>query len=159
MYSPKPESSFGPNPNSGTHQQQMELTGANMGPGNGANNNTNMAGRQRLRWTNELHERFVEAVTQLGGPDRATPKGVLRIMGVQGLTIYHVKSHLQKYRLAKYIPDASTDGNKTDNKDPGDLLAGLEGSSYEHIILIRLILLKKDIIQSLVIYSLMSHFG
>jgi len=42
----------------------------------------------------------------------------------------------QKYRLAKYIPDASTDGNKADNKDPGDLLAGLEGSSYEHIILI-----------------------
>ena len=55
MYSPKPESSFGPNPNSGTQQQQMELPGANMGPSNGANNNTNMAARQRLRWTNELH--------------------------------------------------------------------------------------------------------
>ena len=26
--------------------------------------------KQRLRWTPELHERFVDAVTQLGGPDR-----------------------------------------------------------------------------------------
>lgn len=47
----------------------MELGGNNMGPDNGANNNSNLAARQRLRWTNELHERFVEAVTQLGGPD------------------------------------------------------------------------------------------
>ncbi|XP_062199528.1 myb family transcription factor PHL7-like isoform X2 [Phragmites australis] len=130
MHLPKPEASFDPTrTNSVAHQQQMELGGNSMASNNGADNSTNLAARQRLRWTDELHERFVEAVTQLGGPDRATPKGVLRIMGVPGLTIYHVKSHLQKYRLAKYIPDSSTDGNKADNKDPGDLLAGLEGSS------------------------------
>ena len=27
------------------------------------------AGKQRLRWTSDLHDRFVDAITQLGGPD------------------------------------------------------------------------------------------
>lgn len=33
----------------------------------------------------------------------ATPKGVLRVMGVPGLTIYHVKSHLQVHPFSEFI--------------------------------------------------------
>jgi hypothetical protein len=98
--------------------------------------------RARLRWTRQLHGRFVLAVAQLGGADseflsskssahelaaracpvlsltaclnatttdvgfryqniaEATPKSVMRAMAVSGLTLYHLKSHLQ----VPYIP-------------------------------------------------------
>ncbi|KAM2556400.1 hypothetical protein TB2_013633 [Malus domestica] len=48
-----------------------------------------------LKWTPELHQRFVEAVNQLGGADKATPKSLMRMMGIHGLTLYHLKSHRQ----------------------------------------------------------------
>lgn len=105
--------------------------------------------RARLRWTRQLHGRFVLAVAQLGGADseflsslssahelaararacpvlsftaclnattdvgfryqniaEATPKSVMRAMAVSGLTLYHLKSHLQ----VPYVPPASASG-------------------------------------------------
>jgi len=59
--------------NSLVHGQHIDCGGSTMDPGSGGNslgNNSNLASKQRLRWTHELHERFVDAVAQLGGPDR-----------------------------------------------------------------------------------------
>ncbi|XP_076918863.1 myb family transcription factor PHL8-like isoform X2 [Bidens hawaiensis] len=65
--------------------------------------------KPRLKWTPELHQRFVDAVAQLGGPEKATPKSLMRVMSIHGLTLYHLKSHLQKFRLGKVqqSPDCS----------------------------------------------------
>lgn len=72
MYHPKtvPGSSL-VRSNSLVHGQHLDCGASSMDPVSGGNsNNPNLASKQRLRWTHELHDRFVDAVAQLGGPDR-----------------------------------------------------------------------------------------
>ncbi|KAE8729993.1 Myb family transcription factor APL [Hibiscus syriacus] len=71
--------------------------------------------KPRLKWTPELHQRFVEAVNQLGGADKATPKNLMRVIGISRLTLNHLKSHLQKYRLAKSQQTEICLSNKLDD--------------------------------------------
>ncbi|KAK1408932.1 hypothetical protein QVD17_41094 [Tagetes erecta] len=54
--------------------------------------------KNRLVWTDDLHQKFVDAVNQLGIRN-AVPKKVLELMNVPGLRRGNVASHLQKYRL------------------------------------------------------------
>ncbi|KAB2630526.1 protein PHR1-LIKE 1-like [Pyrus ussuriensis x Pyrus communis] len=78
------------------------------------------ANKERLRWTQELHDRFVEAVYNRIGFIWATPKGILKAMGVSGLTVYHNKSHLQ-YRISKFIPESTSKG-KLQKKNISEML-------------------------------------
>ncbi|CAL9131241.1 unnamed protein product [Musa textilis] len=54
--------------------------------------------KARVVWSVDLHQKFVNAVDQIGF-DKVGPKKILDLMNVPGLTRENVASHLQKYRL------------------------------------------------------------
>ncbi|KAK7392817.1 hypothetical protein VNO78_21265 [Psophocarpus tetragonolobus] len=79
-------------------------------------NSTNFASsivpksKKRIKWTKDLHELFVAAVNTLGGALKARPKAVLEMMNSKSLTIFQVKSHLQKYRTTMYVQNTCKKG-------------------------------------------------
>ncbi|KAL9396851.1 hypothetical protein Peur_011104 [Populus x canadensis] len=63
------------------------------------NDNLTVLKKPELVWTNELHNRFLQAIRILG-VDGAHPKKILQHMNVAGLKKENVSSHLQKFRLS-----------------------------------------------------------
>lgn len=62
--------------------------------------------KQRLRWTSELHDRFVEAVTQLGGPESKFSSCICIFFAVGlnlgGVYVLYIK-HTYVPRIDKWI--------------------------------------------------------
>ncbi|KAG1330283.1 putative Myb family transcription factor [Cocos nucifera] len=85
----------------------------------------------RLRWTPDLHLSFVHAVERLGGQERATPKLVLQMMNVKGLSIAHVKSHLQMYRSKKLDDSGQEKSLMSSGMSPMDLHLRRGGRLHE----------------------------
>eukprot|EP00257_Ricinus_communis_P010441 XP_002530353.2 uncharacterized protein LOC8263213 [Ricinus communis] len=82
-----------------------------------ASSGPNVSSKKRMRWNQELHEKFINCVNNLGGAEKATPRTILKMMESKGLTIFQVKSHLQKYRAEKYMSERKQGKTETASSD------------------------------------------
>ena len=72
---------------------------------------------ERIRWTIKLHAVFERALAAVGGAAAATPKAVLDAMAVPGLTLLHVKSHLQKVRRDAQMAAAAREKEEREREE------------------------------------------
>ncbi|KAI4969625.1 hypothetical protein ZWY2020_000539 [Hordeum vulgare] len=72
--------------------------------------------KRRVEWTIELHNKFLEAINQIG-LDRAVPKKILELMHVDYLTRESIASHLQKYRLHLKKVKSNPNGNAYERRN------------------------------------------
>lgn len=69
MYNPKKFSTMALAPCKVQGDEQLTTVASAGGPAVGNPAPTGGNGKQRLRWTSDLHDSFVDAIAQLGGPD------------------------------------------------------------------------------------------
>ncbi|MED6192659.1 hypothetical protein PIB30_011991 [Stylosanthes scabra] len=81
--------------------------------------------KARVVWSVDLHQKFVQAVNQIG-LDKVGPKKILDLMNVPWLSRENVASHLQKYRLylsrlqRQRDQKCSSSGTKHSDSNPKD---------------------------------------
>lgn len=83
----------------------------------GNEENGNVEKKPRVVWTKEMHQKFLDAVAQLGH-DKAFPKKIVELMNLPGLTRENVASHLQKYRMCMKRAQEGFTGSSYDFIDP-----------------------------------------
>ncbi|URD91982.1 two-component response regulator [Musa troglodytarum] len=88
--------------------------------------------KARVVWSVDLHQKFVNAVNQIG-LDKVGPKKILDLMNVPGLTRENVASHLQYRlylsRLQKQSEDSTSGGNMPSDLINNDNVANFELTS------------------------------
>ncbi|MED6180539.1 hypothetical protein PIB30_011051 [Stylosanthes scabra] len=86
--------------------------------------------KPRFVWTNERHQKFVDAVFHLG-IDKAVPKKIMELMDMPQLTRENVASHLQKFRIhmKKKSEETQQQGSIIGNWKPNNNVIGREANN------------------------------
>ncbi|CAH1447964.1 unnamed protein product [Lactuca virosa] len=93
--------------------------------------NGNVEKKTRIVWTKEMHQKFLDAIDQLGN-DKVVPKKIAELMNVPGLTRENVASHLQKYRICMKRAQGVFTSSSYDFTDPFNFNPSQANSQESH---------------------------